>query len=95
MTGSERRDRDRNRAAAIADENQRMRRLRLIANLTTAELMQSDLTLSEARAVVERMRRAALALFPGSEATFELIYGTRFERIIRHRFGAARDETLQ
>lgn len=93
MTGSERSERD--RAAAIADENQRMRRLRLIANLTTAELMQSDLTLSEARAVVERMRRAALALFPGSEATFELIYGTRFERIIRHRFGAARNETLQ
>jgi hypothetical protein len=34
------------------------------------------------------MRGAALALFPGSEATFELLYGSRFERIIRGRFGA-------
>jgi hypothetical protein len=75
-------------AAAIADENRRMKRLRILVNLTTAELMQSDLTLAEARAVVERMRGAALALFPGSEATFELIYGSRFERIIRGRFGA-------
>ncbi|MGD8331171.1 MAG: hypothetical protein PVJ49_17205, partial [Acidobacteriota bacterium] len=73
--------------AAIADENRRMRRLRLIANLTTAELMQADLTLAEARNVVERMRRATLALFPGSETTFDLIYATRFERIIRGRFG--------
>ena len=76
------------RAEAIADENLRMRRLRLIANLTTAELMQSELTLAEAQAVIERMRRATLALFPGTEATFELIYGSRFERIIRGRFGA-------
>lgn len=90
MTGS-----DATREEAIADENLRMRRLRLIANLTTAELMQSDLTLAEAGAVVERMRRAALTLFPGSEATFELIYGTRFERILRARFGASRDRTVQ
>ena len=75
-------------ADALADENRRMKRLRILVNLTTAELMQSDMTLAEARAVVERMRGAALALFPGSEATFELIYGSRFERIIRGRFGA-------
>jgi len=87
--------REPDRDAAIADENKRMRRLRLIANLTTAELMQADLSPVEARAVVERMRRAALALFPGSEATFDLIYATRFERIIRGRFGAPPDGTSQ
>ena len=78
---------DQTREEAIAEENVRMRRLRLIASLTTAELMQSQLSLAEARAIVERMRRATLALFPGSEATFDLIYATRFERIIRGRFG--------
>lgn len=83
------------RQAAIAEENLRMRRLRLIAHLTTAELMQSNLSLAEARAVVERMRRATLALFPGSEATFDLIYGTRFERIIRGRFGQPSEGTVQ
>lgn len=85
-------DAEKGREEAIAEENLRMRRLRLIANLTTAELMQSELSLAEARAVVERMRRATLALFPGSEATFDLIYGTRFERIIRGRFGHRSDD---
>ncbi len=63
-----------------------MRSLRLMVNLTTAELMQSDLTIDEAHALVERLRGAALALFPGKEATFELLYRRRFERIIRSRF---------
>ncbi len=80
---------------AVADENRRMNRLRLLVNLTTAELMQADLTLDEARAAIERLRAAALALFPGKEATFELLYGTRFERILRARFGNGRREQLQ
>jgi len=77
---------------AVAEENRRMNRLRLLVSLTTAELMQSDLTLDEADAVVERLRRAALAMFPGKEATFELLYRPRFERIIRARFGARGDD---
>ena len=77
---------------AVADENRRLRRLRFMADLTSAELMQSTLTLDEARAAVERLRSAALALFPDSEATFDLIYRTRLERIIRERFGDAARE---
>jgi len=81
-------------ADALSDENRRLKRLRFIASLTTAELMQADLTLAEAHAVVERMRDATLALFPGSEAKFDLIYRTRFARIIRDRFSAASGEPV-
>ena len=77
---------------ALADENRRLKRLRFMAALTTAELMQAELTLHEARVVIERLRQAALALFPGSDATFDLIYRPRLERILRERFGAAAEE---
>lgn len=77
---------------ALANENRRLKRLRFMADLTTAELMQGDLTLGEARAVVERLRGAAVALFPGSEATFDLIYRPRLERIIHERFGEGSEE---
>ena len=79
---------------ALADENRRLKRLRLLVSLTSAELMQANLTLDEARAVVERMRTAAAALFPGSEPQFDLIYRTRFERIIGDRFGTDAGERL-
>ncbi len=81
-------------ADALADENRRLNRLRFLVSLTAAELMQADLTLDEAQAVVERMRAAAMALFPGSEAQFDLIYRTRFARIIRDRFGAVAGEPV-
>ena len=79
----------------VAEENQRMNRLRLLVNLTTAELLQSNLTLDEAEVVVERLRRAALSMFPGKEATFELLYRPRFERIIRSRFGERQRSQIQ
>jgi hypothetical protein len=83
------------RQRAVAEENQRMNRLRLLVNLTTAELVQSALTREEAHAIVERLRRAALAMFPGKEAEFELLYRPRFERIIRSRFGRRRRDEIQ
>ncbi len=81
-------------ADALADENQRLKRLRFLVSLTSAELMQADLTVDEAQAIVERMRAAAVALFPGSEAQFDLIYRTRFARIIRDRFGSGDGELV-
>ena len=70
----------------LRDEELRMRRLRFVVDLTTAVLMQADLTLHEAFRAVEDARRVALALFPGSGAVFDLLYRSRFKRIIRERF---------
>ena len=72
---------------ALREENKRIRYLRYLVSLTSADLLQGDNTLEEARAIVERTRHAALALFPGKEEAFELIYRPRFDRIIRERYG--------
>jgi hypothetical protein len=73
-------------STSLQDEERRMRRLRFIIDLTTAVLMQADLTLREAFGAVEDARRVALALFPGSGDVFDLLYRPRFMRIIRERF---------
>lgn len=81
--------------AALREENLRMRRLRHLISLTTAELAQGDHGLSEAEAIIERTRCAVLTLFPGRESTFELIYRPRFVRILQERYGSSSGETLQ
>lgn len=79
---------------ALREENQRMRYLRYLVSLTTAELMQGDNTLNEAQAIVERTRQTVLALFPGKERAFELIYRPRFARIILERYGSTSREPV-
>lgn len=72
---------------ALREENRRLRRLRLIVDLTLSRLYQdSGMTLLEALQAVEACRDVALALFPGKEATFELLYRPRFEAVIAVRW---------
>jgi len=72
---------------ALKEENRRLRRLRLIVDLTLSRLYQDpDMSLLEALQLVERCRDAALALFPGKEVAFELLYRPRFERVMALRW---------
>jgi hypothetical protein len=71
---------------AVEEERRRVRRLRILIDLTAARLMQSDLTLKKALELVEDAKRGALMLFPGKSFTFELIYRPRLMRIIRERW---------
>ena len=72
---------------ALREENRRLRRLRVIIDLTLSRLYQDpDLSLLEALTMVERCREAALALFPGKEVAFDLIYRPRFERVLGVRW---------
>jgi len=70
----------------LNDENRRMKRLRFIVDLTTAVLMQADLSVSEAVELVDDTRRAVLQLFPDKDDVYELIYAPRFRRLIAGRF---------
>lgn len=70
----------------LADEEKRMRRLRLLVDLNQAVLMQANLTLREAFEIMHSTKNAALALFPDKGDVFDLIYAPRFKRIIRERF---------
>lgn len=74
------------RESLLLEEERRLRRLRLIVNLTEAVLMQSDLSLREAWSLVDNTKKAALALFPDKGNVFDLVYAPRFRRIINERF---------
>ncbi|MGA9725562.1 MAG: hypothetical protein WBQ86_24100 [Candidatus Binatus sp.] len=80
---------DDDRAAQIAHENKMIRRLRFLVELTFATIAQDDdMTLDLAWEHVLALKRAAVAMFPGKEETFDLIYMPRFSRLLAERFGA-------
>ncbi len=77
------------RATLIAHEDRLIRRLRFLVDLTFATIAQDEsLTLEEAWDHVRALKGAAVAMFPGKEETFDLLYLPRFSRLIRERFHA-------
>lgn len=71
-----------------ADEEQRLRRLRLLVDVTAQVIAEDDkVTLCEALRLVEAARTAAHRLFPENSTTFDLVIRPRLERIIEERFG--------
>jgi len=69
------------------DEPRRLRRLQLMMSLVMQVIAQDPgLTVEEASQMVADARRAALALFPGKELAFDLLYRPRLQRVMRERF---------
>lgn len=71
---------------ALLAEEKRLRRLRNIMDFTATLLWQADLTLSEAQKLVGDARDRALELFPDKGGAFDLIYGSRFRRILAEKY---------
>jgi hypothetical protein len=71
----------------IAAENRKIRFLRLLVDFSMQLILQEDLPLKEALRIVEGVKGHACRLFPGKEATFELIYRPRFRRILAEKYG--------
>jgi hypothetical protein len=77
------------RAEKIKQETRMIRRLRFLVDLTFATLAQDDsLNLDEAWNHVLALKAAAVAMFPGKEETFDLIYMPRFSRLLAERYRA-------
>ncbi len=76
---------DRNKEALRVEEA-KLQKLKGITNLTVALLYQVDLTLGDAQKLIAQARKRALELFPGKEETFDLIYGSRFRRILVNKY---------
>ena len=72
--------------AALLAEERKLRRLGRAMDIAAALLWQVDLTLDEARDVVNHAKQTALQLFPDKEAAFDLIYGPRFRRILAEKY---------
>jgi hypothetical protein len=71
---------------ALRLEDAKLQKLRGITNLTVALLSQADLSLLDAQKLIAQTRSKALELFPDKGDTFDLIYGSRFRRILAERF---------
>jgi hypothetical protein len=69
------------------DERRRLRRLQVMMSMVMSVIAQDpEMTVEEAAEMVANTRRAALAMFPGKELAFDLIYKPRLERLMRERF---------
>ena len=68
--------------AEIDEESRRIRRLRILVHLTLQEIAAGDLSAEEAAGMIAATRRAALAMFPGKENAFDLIYKPQFQRMM-------------
>ena len=74
-------------AAEQAAEQKLIRRLQMMMNLVMQTIVQdSSLSVDEASQMIADSRKAALAMFPGKELAYDLIWRPRFQRLMRERF---------
>jgi hypothetical protein len=66
----------------IDDESRRIRRLRILVQLTVETIAEGGLTAEEASGMIAATRRVALEMFPGKEHAFDLIYRPQFQRVM-------------
>jgi len=71
---------------ALLAEDRKLRRLSRAMDIAAILLWEVDLTLDEAQEIVSHAKHTALQLFPDKEATFDLIYGPRFRRILVEKY---------
>ena len=73
--------------ARDAEEAKLLRRLQLMMNMVMGVIAQDHtLNYDDAAAMVADARNAALAMFPGKELAYDLIWKPRFQRLMRERF---------
>jgi hypothetical protein len=68
-------------------EQKLIRRLQMMMNLVMQTIAQdSSLSIDEASQMIADSRKAALAMFPGKDLAYDLIWRPRFQRLMRERF---------
>lgn len=72
---------------AAQEEAKLIRRLQMMMNMVMGVIAQDNtLSYDDAAAMVADARTAALAMFPGKELAYDLIWRPRFQRLMRERF---------
>ncbi len=70
-----------------AEEARLLRRLQMMMGMVMQTIAQDgSLTIDDASQMVADAKSAALAMFPGKELAYELIWRPRFQRLMRERF---------
>jgi hypothetical protein len=69
------------------EEQKLIRRLQMMMNMVMQVIAQDrSLSVDEASQMIADARKAALAMFPGKELAYDLIWKPRFQRLMRERF---------
>lgn len=66
----------------IDEESRQIRRLRIAVSLALQVIAEGSMPLREAEDLVAATRNLALQFFPGKAHVFDLLYGTKFRRLI-------------
>ncbi len=69
------------------EEARLLRRMQMMLGMVMQTIAQDgSLTVEEASQMVADAKTAALAMFPGKDLAYELIWRPRFQRLMRERF---------
>ena len=66
----------------IDEESRQIRRLRIAVSLALQVIAEGSMPLAEAEELVAATRNLALQFFPGKDNVFDLLYGSKFRRLI-------------
>ena len=66
-------------------EERKVRELQILSDLVIRLLLLRSLSLFESLRLLRAAKRLALNRFPDKEETYEIIYGSRFRRILREK----------
>ena len=70
----------------IQEESRKVRRLQMVVGLVMNVIRQSDLPIEEAQEMISSTRQYALRLFPDKAFTYEIIYQSRFNRLLHEKY---------
>jgi len=70
----------------ILEESRKVRRLQIVVDLVMSVLRQSEIPVEEAAELVAQTRAYALSLFPDKEATYDLLYDSKFQRLMVEKY---------
>jgi len=69
------------------EEARKIRRLQVMISMVMSVISQDpNLTLEEASELVAGAKRAAMAMFPDKEFTYDILYKPRLQRLMNERF---------
>ncbi len=72
---------------AALEEARLIRRMQMMMNMVMQVIAQDrTLSVDDASHMIADARTAALAMFPGKELAYDLIWRPRFQRLMRERF---------
>lgn len=66
----------------IDEESRQIRRVRIAVSLALQVIAEGSMPLTEAEELISATRNLALQFFPGKDDVFDLLYGTKFRRLI-------------